>query len=136
MTDNLPVFVCVLSETCGACQRFKPSWPAIKQEIEDNGLANVIEIVKTPEDSTITSSDSTLPLTDQLKEEVLDRWVNWYPCFLIFTRESWLSGEPCGFIFNGKMTRKGPQPLDPNQGADMETLINWTWDAINSVFCD
>lgn len=122
-----PIFVIATAENCQFCQIFAQAWPEIKVAIEASGLVTV-RYIQVP-DSFNPPDPSQYPF------DLTERWIGWYPSFMLFNGQSWENARPevdhrrlvklQGFVFNGEFGPDGKIFNTKKKVPTKENLLSW-----------
>lgn len=116
-----PVFVLIMSESCGHCANFKAKrWPGIKEKLLKDGKVDVVEI--TLQDSTVKPGKEYHPQ--------LAKYIGWFPIMMLFNGNDWKNhgSNLRGIIKNGKLTNNGVETVpDGDKQVDYspKSILSW-----------
>ena len=129
MTENA-VFIFVAAGNCGGCIRFKQHfWDKTRAELNKIGGVRVIEI-------NITKLGDPLP-PDAHGD--LQRFVSWYPTFILASKASYDKNRIEGIVYNGVDNKMGKCDLvapGERKPVDHTSIVAWVKEQMthNSIF--
>ena len=104
-----PVLVVAMARQCRHCLVFKKEWEKeLRSKIIQSETVNLIEIE--------SESINEILNPDIYPDDLISRWIQWYPTVMMFTGESWKSAQPrsngstsnhlklIGYIFGGSIS--------------------------------
>ncbi len=129
-----PILVIVTAQGCRGCSNFKNSTRhALLQQLKAAGTVDIIEY-DNPSVTPITSAPPNF-------HRDFGKWVEWFPCFLLFSGSSWKSQHQqlVGSIYaavyqNGNLVRgtDGGILQDSTMHPTSDNIINWIRNEIAS----
>lgn len=124
MTDN-GVFIFVSAGNCGGCERFKKNfWEKTKSEL--NKIAG-LSIVEVP----LNKIGDKLPPSAHPN---LDKYIGWYPTFILVSKSSYDKKQLDGVVFNGieGKHRYELSPIAQRRATDDINIVAWVKEELNN----
>ena len=121
MGDSRPIMILVTAGNCGNCQKFKPVWPKIRNNIEKLGVVRVHE-------AEVPVMFTSLP--PQFPKD-LNRFIGFYPTFLLVEGNTWnasLNSKDIKIdarVYNGEFSGGRMMIKDARLGYTEDNLISW-----------
>ncbi len=115
-----PVLVIATAQNCGGCIRYKNSTRhTLLQQLKNSSIVDIIEY----DHPSTTTIDSVPPNF----HPQFGAWVEWFPCFLLFSGSSWnAKNQPLVGAIYGATNQNGnitPDQQPPQITSD--NIINW-----------
>lgn len=124
-----PIFLIVTSNGCQHCTQFKKNiLGSLKDQLQNDNQVEVVEL-------NLESTNSELP--SEYPSD-LRRYINWYPTFLLFSRDSWYraydEGVLKGLVFNGVVDNdQAKARLVGNKSINKNNIVSWIKNNLSSL---